>query len=167
MRISIVPAQITTVEDKIAGNISVQQAFLLGTPLIFGFLLALLIPPTGQFVSYKAVIVITLFLLMGPLAIRVKDRIIAQWVRLIIIYMLRPSYYVYDKNSIYLRDCEAPTKTAEHGDVYTIRSAPLPSPKINSKEHLRLESVTKDARTNLHFKINRKGNLDVKFTEIK
>jgi hypothetical protein len=167
MRTSIVPAQITTVEDKIAGNFSMQQALLLGSPLILGFFLALLMPPTGQFVLYKVIIVTIFFIIMGPLAIRIKDRIIAQWLHLIILYMIRPSYYVYDKNSTYLRDYEVPNETISDNKVYMIKSTmPYKHPDIAPQEKLRLEKLTKDTRVNLHFKINRRGSLDVKFTEI-
>lgn len=103
MRVSIVPAQITTVEDKIAGNLTVQQAAYLGIPVLFGFVAAILFPPSGEFVTYKIVLIAIVFVLSALLAVRIKDRIIAQWIFLLLKYLARPRYFVYDKNSSYLR----------------------------------------------------------------
>lgn len=53
MRASIVPSQITTVEDKIIGSLSVKQAILIIFPVLIGFLAMLLSPPFGRLVFYK------------------------------------------------------------------------------------------------------------------
>lgn len=168
MRISIVPAQITTLEDKIAGNVSVQQAALLGVPILFGFIIALLSPPSGQFVAYKIAIVFGLFLVCGSLAIRIKDRIVAQWLKLFVIYSARPLRYVYDKNSTYLRNSEAIEFTQEK----TVNTKPAKKPavtlkNITSKEFVRLEQFATDARAGMKFEIGKKGELNVRITEVK
>jgi hypothetical protein len=168
MRISIVPAQITTLEDKIAGNVSVQQAALLGIPVLFGFIIALLFPPSGQFVAYKIAIVFGLFLVCGSLAIRIKDRIVAQWLKLFVIYSARPLRFVYDKNSTYLRDSEAVEFTQEK--TVSTKSAKKPAvtlKNITSKEFVRLEQFATDARAGMKFEIGKKGELNVRITEVK
>ena len=168
MRISRVPAQITTVEDKIAGNISVQQAMLLGAPILIGFFIALIFPPSGQFVTYKIAIVLGLFVICGSLAIRIKDRIIAKWIKLFIVYSARPLYYVYDKNSNYLRSHEEPEPITE-----TIENAqPIKKPvtltnNISPKEFVRLEQFATDVRAGMKFEVGKKGELNVHITEVK
>lgn len=57
MKTSIVPAQITTVEDKVAGNLSLPQLFLLSAPIFIGSLVYLIFPPFMGAASYKLVIV--------------------------------------------------------------------------------------------------------------
>jgi hypothetical protein len=168
MRVSIVPAQITTVEDKIAGNVSVQQAMLLGVPILFGFIIALVFPPSGQFVAYKIAIVLGLFIICGSLAIRIKDRIVAQWLKLFVIYSARPLHYIYDKNSTYLRG----TETIETASEEAIESQPIKKPtiiprNISPKEFVRLEQFTADARAGMKFEVGKKGELNVRITEVK
>jgi hypothetical protein len=168
MRVSIVPAQITTVEDKIAGNVSVPQAMLLGVPILFGFIIALVFPPSGQFVAYKIAIVIGLFVICGSLAIRIKDRIIAQWLKLFAIYCARPLHYVYDKNSTYLRDTETvevvPEKVVE---VQPTKKPVMATNNISPKEFVRLEQFATDAKAGMKFEIGKKGELNVRVTEVK
>ena len=168
MRISIVPAQITTVEDKIAGNVSVQQAMLLGIPILFGFIIALVFPPSGQFVAYKIAIVLALFAVCGSLAIRVKDRIVAQWLKLFAIYCARPAHYVYDKNSTYLRNVETlETFTREVVDIQPVKKPVIATNNVSPKEFIRLEQFTTDLRAGMKFEVGKKGELNVHITEIK
>jgi hypothetical protein len=168
MRISIVPAQITTVEDKIAGNISVQQAMLLGIPILLGFIIAVVFPPSGQFVAYKVAIVIGLFVVFGSLAIRIKDRIVAQWLKLFVIYSARPQYYIYDKNSLYLRGIEATDASIEDIKVVQpVRKSAITANTISPKEFVRLEQFATDVRAGMKFEIGKKGELNVRITEVK
>lgn len=168
MRISIVPAQITTVEDKIAGNVSVQQAMLLGVPILFGFIIALVFPPSGQFVAYKIAIVLGLFFVCGSLAIRIKDRIVAQWLKLFVIYSARPLYYVYDKNSTYLRNTESlDITTEEAATVQPVKKTIITTNAISAKEFVRLEQFATDVRAGMKFEIGKKGELNVRITEVK
>lgn len=168
MRVSIVPAQITTVEDKIAGNISVQQALLLGVPVLFGFILALVFPPSGQLVAYKILLVIILFVACGSLAIRIKDRIVAQWLKLFVIYCARPEYYVYDKNSTYLRDADTVEAVTEEALVIQpVKKPSVITNTISPKEFVRLEQFATDVRAGMKFEVGKKGELNVRITEVK
>ena len=169
MRISIVPAQITTVEDKIAGNISVQQAALLGIPILFGFIIAVVFPPSGQFVAYKIAIVFGLFIICGSLAIRIKDRIIAQWLKLFAVYCSRPLYYIYDKNSTYLRPngVEEAIISNEAKETQPTKKPYVITTNISPKEFVRLEQFATDVRAGMKFEVSKKGELNVRITEVK
>ena len=167
MRVSIVPAQITTVEDKIAGNISVQQAALLGIPILAGFAIAVVLPPSGEFVAYKMMVVAALFVICGLLALRIKGRIVAKWIMLFAVYMTRPRYFIYNKNTSYLRD------VAQVQTVDAKADAPLPHQKkhdikigkIAPHEFARLESFALDTRARMKFEVGKKGKLNVRITE--
>ena len=168
MRVSIVPAQITTVEDKIVGNISVLQAMLLGAPVLFGFVIALIFPPSGQFVSYKIAIVIVLFLIFGTLSIRIKDRIIAQWIKLLSVYCARPRLHLYNKNSSYLRSTPVKKSTKSIVPIFKAETKQIkPAKDISTKEQARLEQMTGSDTTNMKFEVAKKGRLHVRFTETK
>jgi hypothetical protein len=167
MRISVVPAQITTVEDKIAGNMSVQQAILLGIPVLFGFVTAVVFPPSGQFVGYKIAIVAVLFVICGTLAIRVKERIVSQWLKLFVVYMARPKYYVYDKNSTYLRPDAAPKLVSDvkEASTQTEKKRVVEPVRIAPHEFSRLERFASDGRAGIKFIVGKKGELNVRITE--
>jgi hypothetical protein len=167
MRISIVPAQITTVEDKIAGNISVQQAALLGIPILFGFIVALVLPPSGEFVAYKITIVAVLFTICGSLAIRIKGRIVAKWIGLFAVYCARPRYYVYDKNTTYLRDDKLENMEVKVEKAVSVTKKPkLQARNIAAHEFARLEQLALDTRASMKFEVGKKGELNVRITEV-
>jgi len=167
MRISIVPAQITTVEDKIAGNISVQQAVLLGIPVLAGFIIAVILPPSGEFVTYKIVIVAILFAICGSLALRIKERIVAKWIALFAIYIARPRYFIYNKNTSYLRDIvqSQPVETEYVDIVPTMKKRETNVNKIAPHEFARLERFALDTRSKMKFEVGKKGKLNVRITE--
>lgn len=167
MRSSTVPAQITTVEDKIAGSISVRQAMFFGIPILLGFVITLLFPPSGQVVGYKIAIVASLFIICGSLAIRIKERLVADWAKLLIAYYTRPAFYVYDKNSTYLRDTEVTEITEDESPEIAITKKLVNPSSISSREFTRLKNLTADTRAGVKFKVGKKGELNVQITEVK
>ncbi|HYG84480.1 MAG TPA: hypothetical protein VD907_06420 [Verrucomicrobiae bacterium] len=158
MRVSIVPAQITTVEDKIVGNLSVQQSALIGIPTLLSFLLAVSFPPSGQVVGYKLVIAGIALGTGCLLAIRIRDRIIAQWLLLLVRYLSRPRYYVYDKNSLYLRSNKLLLVAPEQPNPNTVSSTTLKLQEktLGEKERVRLESLAHSTDAHLKFVVGRK-----------
>lgn len=167
MRISIVPAQITTVEDKIAGNLSVQQGALLVIPILFGFITAVLFPPSGQFVAYKIAIVAVLFAICGALAIRIKERIVAQWIHLFVVYAARPKYYVFNKNTSYLRN-KLPVVTSQDEKAANTQVAKRPVVKRSTmaqNEYARMERVANELSSKMKYTVGKDGKLNVYITE--
>jgi hypothetical protein len=120
MRSTVIPAQITTVEDKIAGNLGVSQLLLLAAPIFGGSALFVVFPPFFGYAVYKIVLIVCLTVICNMLAIRIKGTIVLRWVMILAGYMLRPRYYVFDKNSDYLREVsgsEAPPDTRTNEEV--------------------------------------------------
>lgn len=167
MRTAIIPAQITSVEDKI-GKLSIQQATLLGLPLLSGFGLAAILPPSGSLSLYKIVIVGALFVICGILAVRVQERIIMQWLILFIRYSNRPQYYVYNKNSAYLRDTKTPDIPELAEESIALRSKRQPARGITIAQHefARIDRYMKNPKTSLKFEVGKKGELYVKVAEV-
>lgn len=100
MRTTIIPAQITTVEDKIAGTLNFAQILLLMMPVLWGTLVYAVFAPAMKIASYKIGLVVIVTSLSLILAIRVKDKIIAEWLGVLLRYKLRPKYYVANKNDL-------------------------------------------------------------------
>lgn len=169
MKTAIVPAQITTVEDKVAGNLSLSQLLLLAAPVFIGSAIYIILPPSLGAAIYKLVIVTIIAVVFGLLAIRVKGRILLLWAITIARYNMRPRHYIFDKNDMHLR----PTSEGqvEHNPSPEQSAATVPTfpeaPPLNTGETVRLEGIIANPEAKLHFKINKKGGLSVRITEVK
>ncbi len=76
MKATIVPAQITTIEDRIAGNLSFTQLMLFVFPVILMGLLFIFVPPLVKVNALKLVVGGCLILVGGALAIRYKGNLV-------------------------------------------------------------------------------------------
>ncbi len=62
MRTRIIPAQITTVEDKIAGSLSMTQILIMMIPVGLTAVIYVLLAPSMKLVSYKLILIIALMI---------------------------------------------------------------------------------------------------------
>jgi hypothetical protein len=113
MKTSVVPAQITTVEDKIAGNMTFSQIVLLVIPLILGTVVYVTCPPLSKLSIFKFVVITVLFACFGLLAIRIKGRTVADWLVILLRFGLRPHLYLFTKNDLESRNVIASEKPKE------------------------------------------------------
>lgn len=104
MRTTVIPAQITTVEDKIAGSLNLTQIFILMVPVFWTTLVYAVFPPFMKLAWYKLPVVLAVLALCVILAMRIKGKIVLNWLLVLIRYNLRPRYYIFSKNDAYLRD---------------------------------------------------------------
>jgi hypothetical protein len=171
MTTSSVPAQITTIEDKIAGNLSLKQLILLTTPIFLDILIYAVFPSSLHFSAYK----IALMLILNPVflvsAIRVRDQIILTWLVILIRYNSRPACYVFNKNDIYLRESSACTKInrVKH-DEKAINLKPEVNKKhykLTDKENILLDGMLYNPKIAVRFISHRKAGLSVHITESK
>ena len=104
MKMTVVPAQVTTVEDRIIGNLGFSQILLLIVPVFAAAGIFVLLPPFMGGALYKYVIMGVVTLLFGLLSIRIKGKILALWLVTVLRYNLRPKYYLFNKNVTTGRD---------------------------------------------------------------
>src|SRR5882724_13724652 len=104
MRSAIVPAQITTVEDRVAGNLSLTQLVLLLMPPLLGGLIFASLTPVLHLAPYKIVLTLLFTAFFGVAAIRVQGKLAIMWAVILLRYAVRPRYHVFNKNSAYLRE---------------------------------------------------------------
>src|SRR5258708_18652430 len=104
MKVTVVPAQVTTIEDRIAGNLGLSQLLLLIAPVFGSSAIYMILPPNMQSAPYKLVLIATLVFVGCLLAIRIKGKILLFWLAIIFRYNLRPKYYVFNKNSLANRE---------------------------------------------------------------
>lgn len=160
MKQTVVPAQITTVEDKIAGSLSFVQIILLVFSLIIGTALYGLIPPKLHISTIKIVLVLIEFSIFGILALRYKGRILADWLVIYLRWKARPRVYIFDKNDSLSREALQKPETAETESVRhttkkrsTKRAEVSEMPQFANSESL------------ISVKPSKKGGLDVVYRE--
>ena len=105
---TVVPAQITTVEDKIAGSLNMTQILLLIAPVLWSAMVYILLPNQMKLTGYKLPLILIVSMGLIVLAIRIRGKIILEWLSVLIVYGLRPKIYVFNKNSLYERQINLP-----------------------------------------------------------
>ena len=108
MRTTIIPAQITTVEDRIAGSLNVNQILILLVPVLFSAVLYIAGAPALKLTPYKIVLAFLCIIICITLAIRIKDKIVAKWLLALLAYISRPRFFVYNKNNLTSRTVNIP-----------------------------------------------------------
>ena len=108
MRTTIIPAQITTVEDKIAGSLNMTQILILMFPVLWTSLIYIVFAPAMKLVPYKLGLIGVVIMACLILVIRIKDKIVAEWLGVVLRYQFRPKYWLYNKNDIANRIIDVP-----------------------------------------------------------
>ena len=168
MKTTVVPAQVTTVEDKVAGSLSFTQLILLTIPVFLSGALFIIFPPLFNISPLKVIIGVALTLCCFVLAFRIKGKLVLTWITVLARYNSRPTFYIFNKNDLYLRDLPTNTQAEpepESADATETVSLPLLNP-IPTPEMVRLETAVSDPRSRFHFKAT-KGGLRVHINEIK
>jgi hypothetical protein len=158
---AIVPTQITTVEDKLFGSFTIRQFMLLAAPIALFILTLVFLPPRTGIVAYKVVICGIAAVVMMPMAIKIKGKLLVDWFGIAARYMTRPRYYVYDKNTSYLRSMPEETQATvvKQDKAVGVRNL-LIAKKLPQKERLRLQSLI-DQGLSVNVEVGKKGKLHV------
>ncbi len=170
MRTRVIPAQITTVEDKIVGNLNIAQMLMLMAPVFFTTLVYALFPPAMSFVLYKLVISMIAFMVFTTLSLRIKGKVVLNWLTVLLKYNLRAKYYIYNKNETYLRTIYLPE--IEKQQVKQKSSVPAKvkvkraSATLNIQDLVSMENIIKNGDLDLRYKTGKKGGLNVAFEQI-
>jgi len=171
MRTRVIPAQITTVEDKIVGNLNLMQIMMLMAPVFFMTLIYAVFPPSMSFVAYKLTLSMIFFVICITLSLRIKGKIVIHWLSILIRYNLRAKYYIYNKNESYLRTLYLPTtnKTpvAEKKLLKTKARKKIKPAIYRIKNLVSLENMIGNDEVDFRYKIGKKGGLNVAFEQIK
>ena len=167
MKVTVVPAQVTTVEDRIMGALSFSQLMLLIVPVFFGGALYLLAPPLFGSDIYKYILMTIIALACIVLAIRVKGKILAYWIVIVLRYNLRPKYYLFDKNTSILRkNYETTITRPKEQDEHVSLKERAKLPRLEHHEMTDLMTKLENPAAKLRFETTRKGGLYVRLTEI-
>ena len=166
MKNTVIPAQITTVEDKIAGNLNLTQIMLLMLPVFSGIVFYAMIFPQMKISITKIILESIIFIVSSVLAIRVKGKLIVNWLIVILKFNLRPKYYLFDKNNSYLREIYLPIfKTKK---VLKISKAKVIKKNIQVAdvfETHKLNNLIKNQ--SISYKLDKGGAINVAFEQVR
>lgn len=166
MRTTVIPAQITTVEDKIVGSLTLPQVFILLVPVFWTTLVFGLLPPQTHIVWYKIPLILLVLLACVILSLRIKGKVVINWLSLILQYNLRPRYYVFNKNDIYLRDVGKDEILKQKPAVAVKKEIVIPAKKFSINDLQELEKFIHNPHYSFSLKPDKKGGLYVAVSQI-
>ena len=162
MKTTVVPAQVTTVEDRIAGNFTFTQIVLFIIPLITSMAIYVLMPVKMHVSIFKTILVLSQFIFFGGLAIRFRGRIMADWLVIYLRFKLRPRIYIFSKNDLASRDIELHTpdkamteKKEKKRKIIHVYNAP------DLAEQSKADQLLENPGLSISFKLPKKGGIDV------
>ncbi|MCL4417760.1 MAG: hypothetical protein M1365_13910 [Actinobacteria bacterium] len=171
MRTTVIPAQITTIEDKIAGSFNLTQILLLLAPLFISTFVYAVLPFKMQFTVYKIPFIVLAFLICGTLALRIKGKVVLNWLIVLLRYNIRPKYYVFNKNDSYLRNLYLPVFEKKQNKLFNkakvTKKVEVKVPSFRVRDMVVLDNYIQNQNLSLSFKSNKKGGLNVAFEQIK
>lgn len=168
MKTQVIPAQITTVEDKIAGNLNLTQIMLLLLPAFWTSIVFTVFSPRLHLSLYKLPLVLIVLILCVVLSFRIKGKVVLSWLITILRYNLRAKYYIYNKNDSYFRTLDLPNldkhkKTVSKKASVKVEQKMLLHPEIGNL--VRLENFLANPKYSFSFKAGKKGGLNVAFEQ--
>ena len=158
MRTTIIPAQITTVEDKIAGSLNMTQILIMMFPILWTAIIYILLAPSMKLVGYKLTLILFATSICLILAFRIKEKIVAEWLGMLVMYRLRPKYWLFSKNDITNRTIDIPELSIEHilAKKHTKKSVVATKPGIGQLDQLRLEHLINSGKVAVHYQFEKK-----------
>jgi hypothetical protein len=168
MKATVVPAQVTTIEDRIMGNLGFSQLALFVVPVLVGAGLFIILPPVMHGSLYKYLVAICIGLICGILAIRIKGKIVLLWLVTILRYNLRPKYYLFKKSTaMYREDYRTPRSEApeEAGSKEPIKRT-TDTPRLAFQDAAYVLETINNPASKLRFELTKKGGLNVRLTEV-
>lgn len=167
MKVTVVPAQVTTIEDRIIGSLGLSQILMLSLPVFGGTLLYVSLPPILHAAVYKLVIISLLFAICGLMAIRIKGKILLFWLITVIRFNLRPRYFVFNKRTLHGREqYNHPLKIDEAEDTKPVKQMVKKKLSLTTADLVKVYGMLENPAANVYFEM-KKGALHVHATEVK
>lgn len=167
MKTTVVPAQITTVQDRIAGNFTFAQIFLFIIALIVGTVLYVIIPPKMHLDSLKLSLIVFVLFVLGGLSLRINGKIVAEWLTAYTKYSKRPRRYVFTKNDEFTREKPIPIREQAVVAEQPVEKLKTVVTELPLPEKNQLGRLLEDPSVTVSFELAKKGGIDVSLTPIK
>lgn len=159
MRTTIIPAQITTVEDKIAGSLNFVQILLFMIPVLWGTMVYAVFSPVMKLAPYKISLVLVVTAISLLLALRIKEKIVAEWIGILLRYKLRPKFYIFNKNDLSERSIDLPFEPVVNHKKILAKATKKNLKELSIKELIKFEQAMNSKNLAVSFRYGRKGSL--------
>lgn len=167
MKVTVVPAQVTTVEDRIIGNLGFSQLLLMVVPVFVSAALYVILPPFTGNAVYKFVVMGVLAVMCCVLAIRIRGKILGAWIVLVLRYNLRPKYYLFNKNVSTLRENYTGRQEKVQEETAPVVAKPKsPRLKLDQPVTAKLLATIENPAAKVRFETGKRGTLHVRLTEV-
>ena len=168
MRVSVVPAQVTTVEDRIIGYLGFIQILILVSAILCGAVVFVVLPPMMGEAWYKYGIIAAVLTVGSILSIRVRGVILAHWVSIIVRYNQRPMYYVADKNTMAYRQRDKDKDDQAYMPVHTSPgTVSCHQPVLlDASARAKARAVIDDPAAHIRIATDTKGGVHVRITQV-
>ena len=171
MRTTVIPAQITTVEDKIAGSFNLTQIMILMVPVFWTTIVYTLFIPQMHLAWYKIPLVLVVLVLSLILSLRIKGKVVIEWLMILLKYQNRPKYYMFDKNDSFLRTLDLPHFEKKPIRLFKPKIVTLQvkrqTTKFDIADFIKLENIIGSPKYTVSFKSERRGGINVAFEQLK
>lgn len=167
MKTTIVPAQITTVEDRIAGNFTFAQIVILIIPLLIGTAVYVIAPPKLHFGVTKFIFIGLQYLFFGGLAIRLRGKIIADWLIIYLRFLFRPRKYIFTKNDLIAREAIFQSTKSKKVLKRQVKQNRIPYENLAPQEQIQINRLLENPKLTFSVKLAKKGGIDVSLKNIK
>lgn len=159
MRTKIIPAQITTIEDKIAGSLSMNQILLMVAPVLWATLVYVVFIPQMRLSTYKMPLILIASIICLILALRIKEKIILEWIMILLKYKIRPRYYIFNKNTLCERQIDLPKIFDSEKIVKKIKNKNEEAVRdsLSIKDLIKLETIINSGKTAINFNFKGKN----------
>ncbi len=165
MKTTVVPAQVTTVEDRLIGNLTFAQILIFIIPLFTDLVTYLTVVPRSQLDYDKTILIVSQSFIICLLALRVNEKILANWLWIFFKFICRPKIYLYSiiDPAAALSDKNISSENAEEVDHLPT----LPDPgktdieANNVIDHLVVEKMIRDRLFNVRIQPRKSGGYNV------
>lgn len=165
-----IPAQITTVEDRIAGNLNLTQIVLLMVPIFWLMVVYAVLPQAMRLTTYKIPLIVLVTLVSCVLALRIKGKVMLHWLVILLKYNTRPMYYVYDKNDSSMRSIYLPVFKKRQIKLFPkkkISEVKTESPNVSIAQLVQLQDYVANPKFTLSIRSSKRGGVHVAFEQNK
>ncbi|MDO8658755.1 MAG: hypothetical protein Q7K55_08490, partial [Candidatus Levybacteria bacterium] len=103
--------------------------------------------------------------------LRIKEKVVLNWLIVLLRFNIRPKYYVFNKNDSYLRTLDLPVFEKKPNRLFNkvkvTKKVEVGIPSFGVRDMVALENYIQNKNISLSFKSNKKGGLNVAFEQIK
>lgn len=135
------------------------------TPVFWTAIVYSLFIPQLKFAIYKLPVIGIVMVICLFLAIRIKEKLILNWLMVFATYNLRPKYYVFNKNDRYLRIMDIPSfakrKNNQLKKSLALNQDASQTKSVSLKELIRLDGMITNPKYTFSLKSTKKGGLNV------